>query len=84
MMMVRQRQRAQSFHSAHKEMQGARIDARLRDLVEVERHVSEALGDRGDKPLEVDLAALIDECRETRDEDVAGRLATGSDRRERL
>jgi hypothetical protein len=64
---------------AQEEQRRARIDRRLRALPEVKPHTREALSNRGGRPLEVDLAALIEESREVRDVVVIGRLAAAGD-----
>lgn len=55
----------------------ARSDRKLRALAEVASHARDALRNRGGKPLEVDLAALIEESREQRDDEIVGRPAAG-------
>ena len=57
----------------------ARAERRLRALAEVEEHGREVLARRGGKPLEIDLAALIDADREERDDEIVRRLAAGRD-----
>ena len=65
---------------AHEERRAReRVGERLRSLDEIDRHREEILARRGGKPIEIDPAALIDESREDRDDELASQFAADRD-----
>lgn len=64
----------------HEERQAReRVERRLRALDEIDKHREKILARRGGKPIEIDLAELIDESREERDDELVSQLAADRD-----
>jgi len=65
---------------AHEERRASeRVESRLRALDELDKNRDEILARRGGKPIEFDPAALIDESREDRDDELLSQLAADRD-----